>query len=139
MSSDRPPPYFPLFPEGAPTFPSALSSQPTAYPGSPYQTFPPAGGAGHSYYQTHPPAAGLMSPHGPLLTQPGYQGGHDGPHSAPYPPKPAVYVVERHQNQEGGGRSWLAPCSAALCCCCLWDALTSQHCWPVNCCWENNY
>ncbi|XP_040907964.1 cysteine-rich and transmembrane domain-containing protein 1-like isoform X1 [Toxotes jaculatrix] len=141
--SEQPPPYRPHFPEGpsGPGYPPALSSQPAAFPGSSYQTFPQtyAGGGDHSYYHGSPGPSvppGPMGPPSAYMTQPGYQGYQSGPPGAPChwdssrpygePPKHTVFVVEQ-QNQGGGAEeSCLAACSAALCCCCLWDMMTSD-------------
>ncbi|XP_076606606.1 uncharacterized protein LOC143332730 [Chaetodon auriga] len=136
--SDLPPPYIP-HPPSAPGFPSALSSQPSAFAGSPYQTY--TGGGEHSYYQAAP---GPMGPPGTYLTQPRYQGYQSGPPGASQPwdnpktygeaPKHTVFVVDQNRGGSGGGggggteRSYLAACSAALCCCCLWDMLTRNFC-----------
>ncbi|XP_030602109.1 cysteine-rich and transmembrane domain-containing protein 1-like [Archocentrus centrarchus] len=124
MSGDQPPPYHPHFPEGpsAPTFPSVLASQPGLFPGSPYQTFP------QSCYHQHPGYGAPMPPQGSFGTQPAYQGGLDGSAGASYPPKHTVYVVDQHQDRDGGRKSCLAACSTLLCCCCLWDLLTRHLC-----------
>ncbi|XP_041807626.1 cysteine-rich and transmembrane domain-containing protein 1-like [Chelmon rostratus] len=133
--SDHPPPYIPHPPGGpsAPGFPSALSSQPSAFTSSPYQTY--TGGGDPSYYPGH---------QGAYLTQPGYQGYQSGPPGTSQPwndpktygetPKHTVFVVEPNRGGAGGGggggteQSYLAACSAALCCCCLWDMLTRSFC-----------
>ncbi|XP_044078572.1 cysteine-rich and transmembrane domain-containing protein 1-like isoform X2 [Siniperca chuatsi] len=138
--SDHPPPYLPHPPGGpsAPGFHSAFSSQPAAFPGSPYQTFPQTytGGGDHSYYQgpSEPPG-----PPGPYLAQPGYQGyqsgspgtSHpwDGPKTYGEPPRHTVFVVEQQRGVDDSGaeKSCLAACLAALCCCCLLDMLTGHH------------
>ncbi|KAM4546013.1 uncharacterized protein PAE49_018438 [Odontesthes bonariensis] len=115
--SAQPPPYRPFFPEGpaSPVFPPAFCTQPAAFPGSAYQTFPQnATGGDHAYY--HPGHAGR---NGALGRQPGY---HGNKHEAQHPPN-TVYVVEPRRDQDDGVGSYLAACSAALCCCCLWDLL----------------
>ncbi|XP_070773463.1 cysteine-rich and transmembrane domain-containing protein 1-like [Enoplosus armatus] len=133
--SDQPPPYIPHPPSrpSAPGFPSAFSSQPAAFPGSPYQTFPQTytGGGDHSYYQGPP------GPPEPYQTQPGYHGYQSGPPGTSHPwdgpkmygepPKHTVFVVEQNRGDSGDAEeSCLAACSAALCCCCLWDMLSHQ-------------
>ncbi|XP_022625073.1 cysteine-rich and transmembrane domain-containing protein 1 isoform X2 [Seriola dumerili] len=147
MNGEQPPPYRPHFPEGhsAPGYPPALISQPAAFPGSSYQTFPQtyAGGGDHSYYHGPPGTPGLPGPMGPpgaFMTQPGYPGYHGGPTGAPChwdgprpygeQPKQTVFMVDQQDGGGGGGaeNSCLAACSAALCCCCLWEMLTSHLC-----------
>ncbi|KAL7389848.1 hypothetical protein ABVT39_010914 [Epinephelus coioides] len=135
MSNDNPPPYVPPVPGGpsAPGFSSAYSSQPATFPGSPYQTFPQTytGGGDLSYYQG---PTGPQGPPGPYLTQPGYQGYQSGPWEGPKmygeQPKHTVFVVDQNYDDGGadGAESCLAGCSAALCCCCLWDMLTQNFC-----------
>ncbi|XP_023257566.1 cysteine-rich and transmembrane domain-containing protein 1 [Seriola lalandi dorsalis] len=141
MNGEQPPPYRPHFPEGhsAPGYPPALISQPAAFPGSSYQTFPQTyAGGDHSYYHGPPGTPGPMGPPGAFMTQPGYPGYHGGPTGAPChwdgprpygeQPKQTVFVVEQ-QDQGGNDDSCLAACSAALCCCCLWDMMS--HCSSV--------
>ncbi|KAK5601948.1 hypothetical protein CRENBAI_018589 [Crenichthys baileyi] len=121
--SEQPPPYRPFFPEGPPpsTFSPAFCSPPTTFTGSTYQTFP----------QSFPtPDLSIFQPgyagqQGMSVMPPGCYGDPRGnKHDSPYPPKPTVLVVEQRPNQpEGGIGSYLAACSAALCCCCLWDLL----------------
>ncbi|GAA6224586.1 cysteine-rich and transmembrane domain-containing protein 1 [Lates japonicus] len=136
MNGEQPPPYRPHFPEepSAPDYP-ALSSQPVAFPGSSYQTFPQAyaGGGDHTYYQGPP---GLLRPPGAFMAQPGSQGFYskppktfqqwDGPRPYGEPPKHTVFVVQQQDQDDGADDSCLTTCSAALCCCFLWDMLTSR-------------
>ncbi|KAK2882337.1 cysteine-rich and transmembrane domain-containing protein 1-like isoform X1 [Channa argus] len=136
MSADQPPPYRPHFPEGpsAPGFPPALGSQPAAFPGSSYQTY--AGGGGHSYYQG--PTVAPMA----FMSQTGYQGYQGGTPGASYhwdgpkpygePPKPTVFMMGQQDQHHGVKDSCLKACSALLCCCCLWDMLTSHLCCPLT-------
>ncbi|XP_026166076.2 cysteine-rich and transmembrane domain-containing protein 1-like [Mastacembelus armatus] len=132
MSADQPPPYHPYFPEGpsVPGFPPALSSQPTAFPGTSFQTFPQTytGGGDHSYYHGTPGTTGAFT------SQPGYQGYQSGAQGVPQhwdgskphgePPKQRVFMVDQQNRGAGLKDSCLAACSAVLCCCCLWDMLT---------------
>ncbi|KAM3601717.1 uncharacterized protein V6R79_017468 [Siganus canaliculatus] len=130
--SAQPPPYIP-HPQTGPTAPGfnpALSTQPSAFPGSSYQTFPqsyPYGGD-HSYYHGPP---GHMGPPGAYHGQPGYQGYHGGPHGGPHcaphgvcgeQPKHTVFVVEQRHDDDDGDDCFAA-CTAALCCCCLMDMM----------------
>ncbi|XP_061595132.1 cysteine-rich and transmembrane domain-containing protein 1-like [Cololabis saira] len=117
--SEQPPPYRPFFPEGPPTsgFPPAFYSQPSVFPGSAYQTFPQTfTGGDPAYYNPGNVGHAVM--------QPGYRGDKFEP---PHRPKQTVYVMEPGTRGGSGGGilggigSYLAPCSAALCCCCLWD------------------
>ncbi|XP_035480486.2 cysteine-rich and transmembrane domain-containing protein 1-like isoform X2 [Scophthalmus maximus] len=135
MSREQPPPYRPFFPEGpvAPGGPPALISQPAAFTGSTYQTFPQnyAGGGAQTYFG--PPA--LMGPPLAFNIQPGFQEGPWGEacktsyHWKGPPPKHTVFVVEQQDEGGGGGgskHSCLSVCSTILCCCCLWNMLTSH-------------
>ncbi|XP_059206974.1 cysteine-rich and transmembrane domain-containing protein 1-like [Centropristis striata] len=143
MNSDNPPPYVPHPPGGpsAPGGPAAFSSQPAAFPGAPYQTFPQTytGGGDYGYYHGASGPPGPPGPPGHFLTQPGYQGYHSGPPGASCPwdgpkthrehTKPTVFLVERgHDHEDDGGfiQSCLSACSAALCCCCLLDMFTHK-------------
>ncbi|XP_011482128.1 cysteine-rich and transmembrane domain-containing protein 1 [Oryzias latipes] len=113
MSGQPPPPYHPYIPDGAPppSFPPAFVSQPPFFPGSIYQTFPQT--TDSTYH--HPGQVGHGV--GALL---GYLGDKQ---EHPQPPKHAVNVMEPRPHQERSVGSYLAACSAALCCCCLWDLL----------------
>ncbi|XP_038156618.1 cysteine-rich and transmembrane domain-containing protein 1-like isoform X2 [Cyprinodon tularosa] len=118
--SEQPPPYRPFFPEGPPLSPG-FCPPPTAYPGSTYQTFPQSFPASdHTIYQP-----GHVGPPGVSVIPPGYYGDHRGnQHHPSHPPKPSVMVVDQRPDQpQGSFGSYLAACSAALCCCCLWDLL----------------
>ncbi|KAM7373816.1 hypothetical protein PAMP_006516 [Pampus punctatissimus] len=135
MSGDQPPPYVP-HPQGGPVgFPPAFSSPPGTFPGSPYQAYPAQTHTGGDpcYYQGPP---GHQGPSGPCMTQPGYQSYQGGPHGhwdghspCEHPPKHTVFLVERDRGDEDDGAGdCLSACSAALCCCCLWDMLTHDLC-----------
>ncbi|XP_036974548.1 cysteine-rich and transmembrane domain-containing protein 1-like [Acanthopagrus latus] len=144
--SDQPPPYIPHPPIGpsAPGFPSAFNPQPSAFPASPYQTFPQTSGGDPFYYQGQmgQMGPGHMPNPGPFLVQPGFQGYQSeppgpchswgNPKTYGQPDKNTMFVVDQNcgSNSGGGGaeKSCLAACSAALCCCCLWDLLTHNFC-----------
>ncbi|XP_068601164.1 cysteine-rich and transmembrane domain-containing protein 1-like [Brachionichthys hirsutus] len=132
--NEQPPPYFPLHPSGAtaPSFPSAFSSQPASFPSSPYQAFPQTYG-GQSYYQGSQGPTGSQGTYPSLSGYQGYPSGSGGA-SSPWdgkktygetPKQSTVFLVDQNRGAgRGAEKSCLAACSAALCCCCLWDMLT---------------
>ncbi|CAL9684981.1 unnamed protein product [Knipowitschia caucasica] len=113
---DQPPPYGP-----APGFGSA-----PVFPG--YQSYPPQ----HSYYQAPPPAP-VAPPTGSwdtpkstmYLVQDDRSSGFRSPLSTfGLSPGLGPGLASGLGSGSGSGlKSFLSYCSAALCCCCLWDLL----------------
>ncbi|XP_078100692.1 uncharacterized protein LOC144513477 [Sander vitreus] len=125
MNNEVPPQYFPQPPGGpsAPGYPAGFSSQPAAFPGAPYQTYPQAYTGGGDHYPFPAPSGppGPQGPLGPYLNQPGYQGYQGYQREQP---KTTVFVADPNHGINRGGdskSSCLAGCLAAMCCCFLLD------------------
>ncbi|KAF7649795.1 hypothetical protein LDENG_00135860 [Lucifuga dentata] len=128
MNSEQPPPYgFPAGPS-APGYPSGFNSRSPAplyqsFPAQPYPSVDPSFPLYYECYQSGPPGAPYP-----------WDGSKAG-HMYGEMPKNTVFMVDESRREHSGGgrgllngvgglKSCLAACSAALCCCFLWDCFT---------------